>query len=528
MRRKQNFLQGAAVLTAAVAIVKIIGFIGKIPLFDILGGHGLGHYNIAYATYGVMLTISTAGLPVAVSKMVAESNALGRANEVKRILRVAMSIFLLIGAIFSITIYVFADQIAVLMASTDSVLTIRAIAPAIFFMTVMSSLRGYYQGLSNMYPTGISQIVEALGKVILGIAISMYLANHGYPPAVVAAGSVLGMTIGTIIAMLFLVFRKVFDRNPPVGGIPDTRSSKNIAKGLLAIAIPITIGSGTLALTNFIDSALVMRRLQYSAGFTESQATFLYGSYGIAQTMFNFPSAFIVPLAVSVVPAVASAITRGMQREASRTIEMAIRVTSVLALPAAAGLSVLARPIMDLLFQRSAEEVSAATIPLTILAIAVFFICVVLLTNAVLQSIGKAKLPVYTMLIGSAVKIITNWFLVGIPEININGAPIGTCVCYFTIMALNLVLISREIKPAPNIGRMFSRPLIATIIMAAAAWAIYGLLTIYVSSKIAVIVTIGAAIVIYLILVILLKAVTKEDLMMFPKGEKIARLLRIS
>lgn len=527
MSRKQNFLQGAAVLAAAVAIVKVIGFIGKIPLVNILGGHGLGHYNIAYSIYNVMLTISTAGLPVAVSKMVAEANALGRAREVRKILRVAMSIFLMIGAVFSIGAFIFAGDVADLMASKGSTFTIRAIAPAIFFMTVMSSLRGYYQGLSNMYPTGLSQIIEALGKVILGIYFSMYLAARGYTPDVVAAGSVLGMTVGTVIAMLFLIFRKAFDRNPPTGTVTSTRESKDIARSILAIAIPITIGSGTLALTNFIDSALVMRRLQWAAGFTEADATWLYGAYGIAQTMFNFPSSFIVPFAVSVVPAVATAMSRRDRRTASRTIETALRVTSVLALPAAAGLSVLAWPIMNLLFQRSPDEVRAATIPLTILAIAVFFNCVVLLSNAVLQSIGKARLPVYNMLAGSVVKIIINWYLVGIPEININGAPIGTCFCYLTIMVLNLIMISREVKPAPNIMRMFGRPLVATAIMAAAAWAINGLLALYVSPKIAVLGAIAAAMVIYLILIILLRAVTKEDLMMLPKGEKIANLLRI-
>jgi stage V sporulation protein B len=527
MRRKQNFLQGAAVLAAAVAIVKVIGFIGKIPLVNILGGHGLGHYNIAYSIYGVMLTISTAGLPVAVSKMVAEANALGRAREVRKILRVAMSIFMLIGAVFSIGAFVFAREFAGLMASNGSVLTIRAIAPAIFFMTVMSSLRGYYQGLSNMYPTGLSQIIEALGKVILGIYFSLYLAVRGYTPDVVAAGSVLGMTVGTVIAMLFLVLRKAFDRNPPAGTAISTRTSRDIAKGILAIAIPITISSGVLALTNFTDTALVMRRLQFAAGFTEEESTWLYGAYGIAQTMFNFPTSFIVPFAVSVVPAVAAAMSRGDRRSASRTIETAFRVTSVLALPAAAGLSVLAWPIMNLLFQRSPDEVRAATTPLTILAIAVSFYCIVLLSNAVLQSLGKVRLPVYTMLTGSVVKIVANWYLVGIPELNINGASIGTCLCHFTIMVLNLILISREVKPTPNIIRMFGRPLIATIIMAATAWAINGLLALYVSTKIAVLGAIAAAMVIYLILIILLRAVTKEDLMMLPKGEKIANLLRI-
>lgn len=527
MKRKQNFLQGAAVLAAAVAVVKVIGFIGKIPLINILGGHGLGHYNIAYSIYTVMLTISTAGLPVAVSKMVAEANALGRAGEVRKILRVAMSIFLVIGAVFSIGAFVFAEQVAGLMASKDTTLTIRAIAPAIFFMTVMSSLRGYYQGLSNMYPTGLSQIIEALGKVILGIYFSMYLAARGYTPDVVAAGSVFGMTVGTIIAMLFLILRKTFDRNPLTGTATSTRTSKDIAKSILAIAIPITIGSGTLALTNFIDSALVMRRLQFAAGFTEENARWLYGAYGIAQTMFNFPSSFIVPFAVSVVPAVAAAISRGDRRSASKTIETAIRVTSVLALPAAAGLSVLAWPIMNLLFQRSPDEVMAASIPLTILAVAVFFNCIVLLSNAVLQSIGKPRLPVYNMLAGSIVKIIINWYLVGIPGININGAPIGTCLCYLTIMAFNLIMISREVKPAPNITRMFGRPLIATVIMAAAAWAINGLLAIYVSAKVAVLGAIAAAIIIYLLLIILLHAVTRDDLLMLPKGDKIANLLRI-
>ncbi|NLM61745.1 MAG: polysaccharide biosynthesis protein [Clostridiales bacterium] len=527
MRRKQSFLQGAAVLAAAVAIVKVIGFIGKIPLVNILGGHGLGHYNIAYNIYNVMLTISTAGLPVAVSKMVAEANALGRAREVRKILRVAMSIFLLIGAVLTIGVFVFAEEAAGLMASKDSAITIRAIAPAIFFMTIMSSLRGYYQGLSNMYPTGISQIIEALGKVILGIYFSMYLASRGYSPDVVAAGSVLGMTVGTVIAMLFLILRKTFDRNPPTGTVNETRVSREIAKNILAIAIPITISSGTLAFTSFVDSALVMRRLQFAAGFTEEDARWLYGAFGIAQTMFNFPSAFIVPFAVSVVPAVAAAMSRGDRRSASRTIETAIRVTSVLALPAAAGLSVLSWPIMNLLFQHSPDEVRAAATPLTILAIAVSFYCVVLVSNAVLQSIGKARLPVYTMFIGSVVKIVTNWFLVGIPEININGAPIGTCLCHFTIMVLNLILISREIKPAPNIGRMFGRPLAATIIMAAAAWAVNGLLAIYVSSKIAVLGAIAVAMVIYLILVVLMRAVTRDDLLMLPRGEKIANLLRI-
>jgi len=377
-----------------------------------------------------------------------------------------------------------------------------------------------------MYPTGISQIIEALGKVLLGLAFSWYLIEQDYSYDIAAAGAVLGMTLGTVLAMLFLILRKAFDRNPPLGPVTESRSGRELARNILEIAIPITIGSGMLALTNLIDSALVMRRLQASAGFTEDEAVWLYGAYGIAQTMFNFPSSFIVPFAVSVVPSVAAAITRGDRSGASRTIETAIRLVSILALPAAAGLSVLSWPILNLLFNKP-DEINAAAVPLTILGIAVFFNCVVLLSNAVLQSIGKVRIPVYNMLAGSVVKIITNWILVGIPAININGAPIGTCLCYFLIMVLNLISISREVKPAPNILRMFGRPLVATVIMAAAAWAVNGLLAIKLSASLAVLGAIAIAVVIYLILIVAMRVLTREDLLLLPKGEKIARILRI-
>lgn len=526
MAKKQGFLHGAAILAAAVAIVKFIGFLGKIPLFNILGGDGYGHYNIAYSVYNVMLIISTAGLPIAVSKLVAEANTKGRAKEATKILRVALGTFMLVGLVASGGMYLFAKQLADLMKSSSSVYTIQAIAPAVFCLVVMSALRGYYQGIANMYPTAISQIIEALFKVVLGVVLSWYLLEQGYGIEIAAAGAVGGMTIGTLIAMIYLLLRKAFDRAPIQDLSTDTTPGTAIARKILAIAVPVTIGSSMLALTNFIDTLLVMSRLQTAAGFTQDHARWLYGSYGMAQTMFNFPASFIVPFAVSVVPNVAAAMTRGDRKMASRIIETAIRLTSILAMPAAAGLSILAHPILSLLFN-TPEEVQAATIPLTILGIAVFFNSVVLLTNSVLQSVGRVRIPVYTMLIGSAVKIVTNYILVGIPSININGAPIGTALCYFIIMALNLWVIAREIKPAPNLRLMFGKPFVATAIMGAAAWAFNGLFSMVFSPKIAVAAAIILAGGIYLVCVVLLRILTKEDLQFLPKGDKIGRLLRI-
>lgn len=527
MAKKQTFLHGAAILAAGVAIVKLIGALFKIPLGNLLDGVGYGHFNIAYSVYNVLLVLSTAGLPVAVSKMVAESMARGRAREVSNTVKAALKLFLAVGAVGTVVMFGFAEQIAALMSSPGSALTIRAISPAVFFVAAMSVFRGYYQGLSNMYPTAISQVIEAFSKLVIGFGFAWYLIATGEPQEVAAAGAILGVTIGTALGALFMVLRRAFDRNPPRGDSLESRAQGELMKSLLSIAIPITIGSGVLALTNFIDTTLVMGRLQSAAGYTEEGSVWLYGAYGLAQTMFNFPSAFIVPFAVSIVPAVTSAVTRGDRLGATRTIETSLRLTSLLSLPAAAGLSVLAGPILGLIFMVRPDEAAAATVPLNILGVAVFFNCTVLLTNAVLQSLGRVRLPVYTMLCGSVAKIAANWVLVGIPAININGAPIGTCLCYALIMILNLIAIRRHVDPAPRLLRVFAKPLAATAVMAVAAWAVNGLLSRFTSASIAVLAAIAVAVMVYLVLVLALRAITREDLKLLPKGEKIANLLRL-
>ena len=525
--KKQNFLQGAAVLAAGVALVKLIGAIFKIPLGNLLTGEGFGYFNIAYSVYNVLLVISTAGLPVAVSKLVAEAGAQNRRADISRVIRAALTTFLLVGAVGSIGMFVFAQQIANLMKSSGAVHTIRMLSPAVFGVALMSVYRGYYQGMSNMYPTAISQVLEALAKLLVGFVAAWILTRRGDPQSIAAAGAVAGVTSGTILGAVFLLMKRAFDRGEPISGEP-TMSQREAVRRLLAIAVPITIGSGALALTNFIDTTLVMRRLQDAAGFTEDEATWLFGAYGLSQTMFNFPSAFIVPFASSVVPAVAAALAVGDGKTASRTIETSLRITSLLALPAAAGLSILAGPILNLLFAARPDEVAAATVPLNILAIAVFFNSVVLLTNAILQSLGKVRVPVYTMLVGAVIKIGTNWVLVGQRAINIKGAPIGTCLCYFVIMSLNLIIILRSVKPRPNLLRTFARPLLATLIMAACTWAAYGIFCRFISWRIAVLAAIVVAVAVYFVVVILLRAVTRDDVLMLPKGEKIAKLLRLS
>lgn len=525
---KQSFLHGTVILAGATAIVKIIGAIYKIPIGNLLGGDGYAHFMVAYNVYSVLLVLSTAGLPVAVSKMVAEANARGKAREIRSIFKIAMAVFLVVGLLSALGIFISADFItADIMNSPDSVYAVRVIAPACLFVAIMSVFRGYYQGLSNMYPTAISQIIEAMSKLVIGYGLAWWLAKNGYDEMIVASGAIMGVMIGTLLGAVFLFFRKALDKNPPRGTDDSARSNRDITKSLLAIAIPITIGSGVLSLTNFIDTALVMRRLQGTAGFSYDQAKFLYGSYGLAQTLFNFPCSFIPPLTAAIVPALSAALARKNHTGASRTIESSMRITSLLAFPAAAGLSVLSGPILSLLYYNRPEEVAVATLPLSILSIAVIFNCIVMLTNAILQSLGKVRIPVYTMIVGAVVKIVANLNLVGIPEVNINGAPVGTCLCYGTIMVLNLIFISRNLEEKPKTLSMFVKPLIASALMGGAAWAANGLLCMVVSPRLAVLGAILIAVVIYFILVLVMRMVTREDLLMLPKGHKIATILKI-
>ena len=241
--RRQNFLQGAAVLAAGVALVKLIGALFKIPLGNLLTGEGFGYFNIADSVYNVLLIISTAGLPVAVSKMVAEANAQGRGGDVRRVVRAALITFLAVGAAGSILMFVFAQQIADLMRSSGAVYTIRVLSPAVFGVALMSVYRGYYQGMSNMYPTAISQVIEALSKLVIGFVAAWMLTRRGDPQSIAAAGAVAGVTSGTILGAVFMLIRRAFDRSAVAAG-DATMTTREATKRLLAIAIPITIGSG--------------------------------------------------------------------------------------------------------------------------------------------------------------------------------------------------------------------------------------------------------------------------------------------
>ncbi len=560
----KNFLQGALILAGANFLVKIIGALFKVPLRELVGDDGMGIFNVAYQIYTFMFIIATAGFPIAVSKMVAESIANDDEYDAKRVFQTAALLLGIIGVAGSTALYAFADNLAGFLGNADSALNIRVIAPAVFFVSLLSAYRGYFQGRQNMYPTAASEVVEASAKLLLGIAAAS--AIMGMKVAISApgassglsshartlyssTGAILGVTAGTFLALLLMIiiYSCKEKKARPISG-QRIRSRRNILKNLVLIAVPITIGASVSSLTSLVDLATIMNRLvvnpkvfdSYSHLFSEGtefwgmaaeegwqgamllqkKANSLYGLYtGQAQTMFNLPLTIVVGLSMSIVPAISTALAGRKLGEAGVMTSSILRITMLFALPCAVGFYVLSSPILLVLY----SDANAGVL-LQKLAFAVPFVAFVSVSNSVLQSYGKVYYPVVNMLVGGIVKVVMNYAL--IPVWGIDAAPIATTACYGTIALLNCICIAFILKVKINVIDMLIKPLCAALVMGAVTIVFYNMLSEFMpGSRLVTLAAIAVGAVVYLVAVIAVKGIKREDVLNMPKGEKIAGIL---
>ena len=589
--KPNTFFGGAAILAMGILVVKVIGLFYKIPLVNIIGSEGSADFNNAYNIYSVLLTISTAGLPVAVSKMVSEANALGRQNQVHKVFRLSLAAFLTLGVVSFLIMYFGSEQLAGMMHDSLAAAGIRALAPAVICVGCLSAFRGYAPGHGNMTPTAVSQILEALCKLVIGLGLAYWLVRAGQPSHVAAAGAITGVTVGTILALAYMIFNFVSTRmreEKDTQDAPD--SARRILSTLMKIAIPITISSSMVGIVTVIDSALVQGQIQkvlisdpdswalyqqvvdfapleaardawqqaVSSGAAaeavsqlygavelaaENISRSLYGNYSGALTIYNLPLSLMAAITASVIAAVSAALARRDRRGAARITGSALRITALLAFPMGVGLFVLGTPIIRLIFPEL--DASVAGPLLSTLGIASIFVCLMLVCNSVLQAHGFINLPVVIMALGGVVKIVTNYNLVAVPTIGISGAPVGNVLCFGLCMVLDLVVIARVIHGRPDYLPLLAKPAAAAGVMGLGAWAVYGLLSKLLSYEevtqagetiqtlgktgngIAVMGAILIAVIIYAVLVVALRAISREDLSLMPKGDKIAKILRL-
>lgn len=532
-KKKQSFLGGAAILASAVAIVKGIGFFYKIPLNNILGEEGKTYFDSAYQIYNVLLSISTAGLPLALSKLVSEAQARGRENEKRKLFSTAIWIFFALGLAGFAIMFFGTSWVAARLHNESAYWAIRALSPAVFCVCLLACMRGYTQGQGNMTPTAVSQVLEALSKLGIGLALAWYIFQAGMGQKFVAAGAILGVTIGTVLSMLFLIGYLLTHRSrAETLDIPESRGT--LARHILVIGVPITLSNSAMSIITLVDTSIVLGRLQNGLGLTEEAASALKGAYGYAMDMVNLPPSFVFPVTMSLIPVAAAALARRDHREADRIISSAFRLIAILALPCGVGLSVLSTPIMRLVLPAQPEAALAAGPHLRVLGFACIFICVMNLTNAILQTYGKVRIPIYTVVAGGVVKIAMNYILVGTPEINIHGAPISTLCCYVVIALLNLFFVWKYSPTKPRYFQLFFKPAVATALMGGGAWATHGLVSralsghsAYGANAIATLCGILAGVIVYAILVVALRILRAEDLKTVPHGAKLAKLLHL-
>jgi len=468
MSKKQSVALGALILSVSGFLVKLVGAVFKIPLTNLVGSAAMSYFSSAYSIYVFLLSLATSGLPTGIAAIISRSLAVERHKDIPKIMKIAASIFVSFGTLLAVLGFVFAEPIAVAMNSQEAYWSVAAIMPAIICISVVSVFKGFFQGYGNMTPTALSNLIEAIVKLLAGYGIALFLFKAGFPIEQVVGGAVLGVSISTFAAMLFMSCRYIFRSKSykmTVNGFlnDDETPTKTLRRDFLAVSLPIMISSITANMMSAVDAFVVMNRLK--AYLDIEQAKLLWGSYGnMALTMFNLPSFLITAIGISLVPAISSAFSRKNALLVKRTTNNALKFSAILAFGSAFGLFSISERILMLFFPRDPAGVECATPLLEIVSFALISVGLTNITAAVLQSIGKSYLPVISVAVGTAIKTLTTLILVGVPEINVAGAPIATNIAYPVMMVMNFYFIWKHLGIVPDIISVFIKPLAGGIV----------------------------------------------------------------
>ena len=516
--KSKSIIGGMTVLGLAGVICKLVGVLYSIPLAWLIDTSGLGVYNAVFPAYNLLLTISSAGLPVAVSRLVARSLAKDDPRGAKNVFKTALTLLFVLGSIATILMLSGVNVLVAASDQPDSRLGFLVIAPCVVIVCVLSAFRGFMQGQQDMTPTAISQLIEQVGKVFLALPLA-YLGSridiaHG------AAGALLGTTIVEGVALLYMVIlyyrrKGTFSSIPQLSNeAPEKRSS--IAKQLMTISIPITIGACIVPLSQYIDSVMLVGRL-VEAGIEASSASSLYGLFsGTVIRIINIPTALALAVSMSLVPAISSAKAVDDQGAVVRQTDLGMRFAFLIGLPCSIGMSVLAEPLMRFFYQGSIaeEELIIGGELLSMSALTIVLFTVVQATTSVLQGLGKQRIPMYTLVAGVVCKIVLNYVLIGIPGINIHGAPIASIVCYSVSMIPNLLYVLKYAKARMNWMGWIIRPGMATALMGLAVWGLRELLPV---NRLTLMLEVAVGVVVFAAAALIFKAITKEDLRAFRR-----------
>lgn len=529
-----SFVKMAAILAAAGLVVRFIGFLYRLPLTNMIGDEGNGIYAAGYNIYNFFLIMSSAGLPVAISRMIAEKLALEEYSNARKIFKVSMAaaggLSLLFAILMAVGTYIFYSYCTA-TGKTDnlwypSVWCLYTLSPTIFIVGVMAVYRGYFQGFQTTVPTALSQIVEQVFNAVFSVYFAWVLIKYGVEFG--AAGGTAGTGIGALSGLIILVvFYAMTIKNRNAIFAQDKKNyrvegSGEIVVNLVKIAVPVITGTAIFSMTNFVDMVMVNSRLA-AAGFDHNTIVKLYGQLnGKYVTLTTMPVAISTAIATAVIPSIAASMARKEHDIVQSKVDTALRVTMMISIPAAGGLGALGTPILAMLFPKYSE----GGVLITVGALSVIFLALSQISTGVLQGIGKVKTPAFNALWGALAKIPVNYILIAIPQINIVGAVISTTVCYIVCSILNFRALVKATGVRPDYAGMLLKPGISAVCMSVAAICSYKVLyNLIPSNTFATLAAIVLAMVVYFIAMVLVKGFKRDDLKMMPAGTKLIGFL---
>jgi stage V sporulation protein B len=515
-QRRESLVQGIAVLGAAGFVAKLLGAAYRIPLTRLIGAEGVGIYQLAYPVYVTLLSVARAGIPVAVSKLVAEYRALGRDRHARRVFWLSLYLLGASGLLFSLVLGLGSSAAARWLGDPRAALALAAVAPAILLVAVGSAFRGYFQGLRLMTPSAIADVVEQLVRVVLILGLAWLLAPRGVEVA--AAGAAGAAVAGSLASLAYVVaFYLRSGRRMLSPGAAPRGEGRILARRILALGIPVAAASLALPLMGFLDAVIVQNRLRV-AGFSLREATTLYGRLtGLAMTLVNLPAVVATAISANMVPWISQAHATRSRQELVRRASLGIRACCLLSVPAGAGLLMLAEPITTLLYADPlAGPVLAWVSP------AVLFLNLYLVTTSILQGMGMPALPIYHIAAGAVAKVVTSYLLTAIPAWNVRGAALGSVLAYLVAASLNLQAVMARTTMAPDWRGWVVIPggaslAMVPVVLLLDTWWPWG-------RWVGTLVAICAGALVYGMLVLLAGGVKREEIASLPGGARILAL----
>ena len=527
----RGFVSGVLLLSLSTALVKVIGLAFKIPMLALLGADGMGYFNSAYEIYALLCVIATAGLPTALSMLISSARARGEGERIRRIFGSALSLFSVIGATGSVLMALLSKKLAEAIGNPDARLCIIAIAPTLLIICIASAIRGYAQGFEYMSPTALSQLMEAAGKLAFGVIFAKIALARGLALPAVAACAVSGIGVGAAISLIYLLAAmgsKKIKRQLNDCTAECSIRIKSSLRELVSVALPITLGSAVIGLTRIIDMTEIMRGLQ-SIGVSAEESNRIYGAYTtLALPVFSLVPSLIAPISMALVPGLSASLARNDAAGERRVTESSLRYTALLATPASLALALFSRPILSIIFPSQDEAVELCAPLLSMLGGSVLFSCLITTTNALLQSYRRQSLPIVSMSLGVAVKLVSTYALVRVADIGVMGAPIGSLLCNITVSYLNLYFLWKHSALRLNAWGTLFKPLFASTFSLGVGFALYRfLLTRTDGMLLPFSVAACSSVILYITISVLIGCITEEDIRLFPLGARITRIINM-